>query len=787
MTHDTDHALKIAQRIADGETVDILPSADDDPALMRGLGRLGALARAMRPMGSPGVSWGHLQQLVLAGKGGFGEVYRAYDPTLDRIVALKLRREDGPVVVTGSRDFVAEARRLARVRHAHVLAVHGASYHDGRAGLWADWIDGETLSTRIAHDGAMTGLPLLRVLLELADALAAVHEAGLVHGDIKASNVMLDRKGRVILMDFGAGFEPGNAGNMINAGTPRYLAPEVIAGKPANCAMDLYAFGVLAHFIASGAFPNEGVNHDSRLPSALRKLIHRLLDPDPEKRPQAGQLRHELQGLIDAPSLRTRRWLRTSIMFGLVAVAVSTAVGLRREQAQRKLAEAEREAATRAYTDARRVNDFLAMRIQQGTPTSQQDGVALTFKQWVLNSIDLLEPELGDVPRARAMLRHGFAASLLEQGDPAAAAVLAAQAVADMRNAFGASEYTASALATEAMALNGLAQHDRAQALLDECLAMLATLPETEAVRKTRTSARTTLLRVANARGDYGTALRIGQANIAERTALFGADSFRVAVDYNNLAMTLQRLGRLAESETALQRARDLLNRDPNKSSARLAALDVSLCQLQLERGLVQSARDNCARAVTLAEQALGPRHPQTLAHRNALAAVLLFEGDFSHADAESQRVVTALRAQHLPVADALQMRARVKVQQRQWTEALAMARESAQMATANGVASGINLDRPNCILALAQHMLAPTSATLRALNARAGATFDNPDYPPSSRAYAAALLFIGLQQSGRFEEAQHLREQAVELMATAMDRPTAEARWLLWVADPSR
>ncbi len=80
---------------------------------------------------------------------------------------------------------------------------------------------------------------------------------------------------------------------MINAGTPRYLAPEVVAGRPATRAVDLYAFGVLAHFIATAAFPDENVDHAKRLPAALRKLIRRLLDPDADKRPHADQLRHE--------------------------------------------------------------------------------------------------------------------------------------------------------------------------------------------------------------------------------------------------------------------------------------------------------------------------------------------------------------------------------------------------------------------------------------------------------------------------------------------------------------
>ncbi len=155
MTPESDDALDIARRIADGEAIDLAGMKTNDPDLARRLGKLHSLARAMHTLADGGACWGHLQQLQLAGQGGFGAVYRAYDPTLDRAVALKLRHDEGPALLPSGVDFVAEARRLARVRHPNVLAVHGASYHAGRAGIWTDWIEGETLSGRIARSGPL--------------------------------------------------------------------------------------------------------------------------------------------------------------------------------------------------------------------------------------------------------------------------------------------------------------------------------------------------------------------------------------------------------------------------------------------------------------------------------------------------------------------------------------------------------------------------------------------------------------------------------------------------------
>jgi eukaryotic-like serine/threonine-protein kinase len=428
MTQDPKTALEIARRIADGETVDVASLEDTDPALARGLRKLGALARAMQVGSEVGSSWGHLQQLQLAGQGGFGEVYRAYDPTLDRIVALKLKREDTGGGLSSGRDFVAEARRLARVRHPHVLAVHGASYHDGRAGLWADWIEGETLGARLKRDGRLRGAPLLRILRELADALDAVHASGLVHGDIKASNVMLDADGRVILMDFGAGFESSDQGSAISAGTPRYLAPEVIAGKPASLAVDLYAFGVLAHLLATQRFPDQGRVDASLQPRGLRHLVTRLLAAEPDARPRAAETAQALQTLIEAPQRRVRQWLLASVLLGLIGITLATAVGIRREQVQRQQAEAARD-------QARATADFLTGMLS--APAPEVDGREVRV-------VDVLEAavkraqqadELSAATRAALLASIGHSQVALNRYKAAGATLELAQALDTPANA----------------------------------------------------------------------------------------------------------------------------------------------------------------------------------------------------------------------------------------------------------------------------------------------------------------------------------------------------------------
>lgn len=346
-----DPALEVARRIAAGTEADVTAVGACDPKLARGLARIAAIARTLGGHKPVGATWGHLQGLQFAGAGTFGEVYRAWDPTLDRVVALKLKRRDAPDAIFSGRDFVAEARRLARVRHPNVLGVHGAGYHDDRAGLWADWIDGQTLRARLATERTLPPALLLNVAAELAGALAAVHAAGIVHGDLSATNVMLDAEGRAVLMDFGAGFVSGDEAARPAAGTPHYLAPETVRGEPLSPAIDVYALGVLLHRCACGDYPHAGVPA-ATLPRPWRPLLAAMLAGDPRDRPRATEVQARIEALRTAPLRRARLAMRGALSIGLLAVAATTMVGYWQ-------AEAARVRIGEALTRAQMANAFL--------------------------------------------------------------------------------------------------------------------------------------------------------------------------------------------------------------------------------------------------------------------------------------------------------------------------------------------------------------------------------------------------------------------------------------------
>ena len=275
--------------------------------------RAGLLTSAPMPE-----QWGPLHLRELVGSGGYGTVYRAWDPQLAREVALKLLNADRAADPSFEQSVIAEGRRLARLRHPNVIDVYGADTHEGRVGFWMEFLEGQTLKQWVDVHGPMGSREATFIGIDLCRALAAVHAAGLVHRDVKAQNVMRGPKGRTVLMDFGTGVETGEVTRL--AGTPLYMAPELLAGGPPTPKSDLYSVGALLFYLVSGEFPVTGASfahikaahaagsrrtvRDVRpdLPAAFVKVVDRALSSDPAARPPtAGALEAELAASLELP------------------------------------------------------------------------------------------------------------------------------------------------------------------------------------------------------------------------------------------------------------------------------------------------------------------------------------------------------------------------------------------------------------------------------------------------------------------------------------------------------
>ena len=146
-------------------------------------------------------SWGHLTIRSQIGGGHFGTVFRAWEPGLEREFALKLLNDTPRLREDAA---LKEARLLARIRHPNVVTIFGVDRFEGRLGLWMELVNGRTLKDIVQEHGPFSAQEAVVVGLDLCRALAAVHQAGFLHRDVKAQNVMREAGGRIVLMDFGA-------------------------------------------------------------------------------------------------------------------------------------------------------------------------------------------------------------------------------------------------------------------------------------------------------------------------------------------------------------------------------------------------------------------------------------------------------------------------------------------------------------------------------------------------------------------------------------------------------
>jgi TolB-like protein/Tfp pilus assembly protein PilF len=211
---------------------------------------------------------------------------------------------------------------LARVRHPNVVTVHGVDEVEGAVGLRMEYVDGLTLKQALSSRGALGADEAALIGLDLCRAIAAVHKAGLLHRDIKAHNVMREAGGRIVLMDFGAGAiraADGEANR--SAGTPLYLAPEVINGQPTTIATDVYSLGVLLFHLVTLRYPVPGDTFDEvvdahkrrarfaladlrpDLPTAFVRVVDTALHEDPARRFRSvGTMQQELAAALDFAS-----------------------------------------------------------------------------------------------------------------------------------------------------------------------------------------------------------------------------------------------------------------------------------------------------------------------------------------------------------------------------------------------------------------------------------------------------------------------------------------------------
>jgi serine/threonine protein kinase/Tfp pilus assembly protein PilF len=263
-----------------------------------------------------GQTLGHYRILEKLGEGGMGAVYRAVDLNLHREVALKFLPTELAADPAARQRLLKEARAASRLNHPNIATVYEVSEADGTPFIAMELVQGESLK-QILERGALPPGQLLLIARQIAEGLSEAHQAGVLHRDVKAGNIMLDAKGRVKILDFGLAMFSGNerapgettetfitrtATQWSTGGTVPYMSPEQLLGDPVDARSDVFSFGVLLYECLAGRLPFCGANsidilhailHEPTpalrkavpdIPSEWEHLVERCLEKSPEKR-----------------------------------------------------------------------------------------------------------------------------------------------------------------------------------------------------------------------------------------------------------------------------------------------------------------------------------------------------------------------------------------------------------------------------------------------------------------------------------------------------------------------
>src|ERR671913_2504803 len=272
----------------------------------------------------------HYRIVSKIGEGGMGEVYSAEDTKLDRKVAIKFLHEEFSKDADKLRRFIQEAKAASALNHPNILTVYEIGEVDGKNYIATELIDGQTLREHLSQKEPLQLNQILKIGVQVSEALSAAHQAGIIHRDIKPENIMLRKDGYAKVLDFGLAklletgvesstssedatraFVKTNPGMVM--GTVSYMSPEQARGKETDARTDIWSLGVVLYEMLAGKVPftGETVNHTivsilekeppllTNVPAELQRIVRKSMTKDVDMRYQTA---HDL--LIDLKNLR---------------------------------------------------------------------------------------------------------------------------------------------------------------------------------------------------------------------------------------------------------------------------------------------------------------------------------------------------------------------------------------------------------------------------------------------------------------------------------------------------
>ena len=587
------------------------------------------------------------------GSGGMGEVFKAWDPSLERYVALKYLRHDDPVLVE---RLMREARAQARVDHPSVCKVYEVGEDDDRPFIAMEYVDGVPL------DIAAAGLSVeQKVLLveQVTDAVQAAHSAGLIHRDLKPANILVaDRDGRPhpFVLDFGIARLEEVVGLTMTGqvmGTPGYLSPEQARGEVATLdrRTDVFSLGVVLYELLGGARPFPGDSNVEILmrliedePEPLRKMAPKLpkdletvvmtcLEKDPDRRyPSAKALADDLGRFLDGEPVEARpigvreRLVRrarknpvaasalAAAALALIALAVVSVGGWVKYTADLKR---ERDVAEAREAEAREIADFMVGVFSSSDP-DEAEGETVTAREILDRGAERIENELGGRPETQARLLGIMGEVYSGLGLYDRSLPLLERALAQVTALPG---HTAAAELEARVRLADLCANrnelDRAAELLAPVLGMISSAPDLDPA--VAAQALGSIGRVHLSRGEYveGGEVLTQAIELAERT--LGPDAPLVGDLVNDRIYYFhrQKMWDLAIADG--RRALEIRERHYGPDDPRVGTTLSNLALALNGSGRFEEAAAIGERVLELRERTLGPDHPRTTTAINNL------------------------------------------------------------------------------------------------------------------------------------------------------------------------
>lgn len=285
------------------------------------------------------------------GEGGMGKVYRGFDRTLDRPVAIKVVHSK-LLGDEGKQRFLREARACSKITHPNIITVYGAGEEDGTPYMAMEYIDGRELR-KVINEGEIDWRQALRWTIDILDALSHLHAEGIVHRDLKPENIMVTNEGVIKLMDFGLAHltqQTALTAEGTTLGTAPYMSPEQVMGQKADSRSDLFSIATMLQEMATGEHPFQGEHPmavmfaiktepprplgtgSQELPAGFQEVLDRAFQKSPDDRFQtAGEFRDALMALLPenagAGAAPAATSVRTIVIAAVAAVAI-LAVGI---------------------------------------------------------------------------------------------------------------------------------------------------------------------------------------------------------------------------------------------------------------------------------------------------------------------------------------------------------------------------------------------------------------------------------------------------------------------------